>query len=105
MMSAGLLHFVEPELCERVVPKWFGHERAVVAWSCIAEWLWGGLVAIPGARGPGAWLTASALVVVSPANLQMGIDAGRPYGPAEWLVWLRLPSQTPLIRWAYRHTR
>ena len=30
-------HFVVPGFYERIVPKWFGHERSTVRWSGVAE--------------------------------------------------------------------
>ena len=105
MVGAGVLHFVSPAFFERIVPKWIGHEKAVVAWSGVAEVLCGVLLAVPRTRRLGAWLTVVTLVAVYPANLQMAVDAGRPEQPAEWVVWLRLPLQFPLITWAHHHTR
>ena len=105
MVGAGVLHFVAPDFYERIVPKWIGHERAVVAWSGVAEVLCGVLLAVPRTRRLGAWLTVATLVAVYPANLQMAVDAGRPHDPAEWVAWLRLPLQFPLIACAHHHTR
>jgi uncharacterized membrane protein len=105
MVGAGVMHFVTPGFYERIVPKWIGHEKAVVAWSGVAEVLCGALVAVPRTRRLGAWLTVVTLVAVYPANLQMAVDVGRPRQITEWAVWLRLPLQFPLIAWAHHQTR
>jgi uncharacterized membrane protein len=105
MVGAGVMHFVSPGFFERIVPKWIGHEKAVVAWSGAAEVLCGVLLAVPRTRRFGAWLTVVTLVAVYPANLQMAVDAGRPQEAADWVAWLRLPLQFPLIVWAHHHTR
>lgn len=105
MVVAGLMHFVVPRFYERIVPRWVGHEHAVVAWSGVAEILCGALVAIPRTRRVGAWLTLVTLIVVYPANVQMALDAGRPRDAMSWGAWLRLPLQLPMWRWAWRHTR
>ena len=105
MIGAGVMHFVAPGFYERIVPKWFGHEQATVRWSGVAELLCGALVAVPATKRLGAWLTVIVLVVVYPANIQMAVDAGTPSDAEEWVAWVRLPLQLPLIRWAYLHTR
>lgn len=105
MAGAGVMHFVAPGFYTKIVPRWIGHERAVVAWSGVAELLCGLLVAVPRTRRVGAWATVVVLVVVYPANLQMAVDAGRPADAMGWAAWLRLPLQVPAIVWAQRHTR
>ncbi len=105
MIGAGVTHFVAPGFYERIVPKWFGHEQATVRWSGVAELLCGALVAMPATKRLGAWLTVIVMLVVYPANIQMAVDAGQPSNAEDWVAWLRLPLQLPLIRWAYRHTR
>jgi uncharacterized membrane protein len=105
MAGAGVMHFVAPGFYEKIVPRWIGHEKAVVAWSGVAELLCGALVAVPRTRRLGAWLSVVTLVAVYPANIQMAVDAGRPGNAEEWVAWLRLPLQVPMVRWAHRHTR
>jgi uncharacterized membrane protein len=105
MIGAGITHFVAPGFYERIVPKWFGHEKVTVRLSGVAELLCGALVAVPRTKRLGAWATVVVLVVVYPANIQMAVEAAKPSNAEEWVAWLRLPLQLPLIRWAYRHTR
>ncbi|CAN5586912.1 membrane protein [soil metagenome] len=105
MAGAGVAHFVVPGFYERIVPRWIGHEKAVVAWSGVAEVLCGALLAVPRTRRLGAWLTVVTLLAVYPANIQMAVDAGVPDSAEDWVVWARLPLQLPLLAWAHRHTR
>lgn len=105
MAGAGVTHFVAPDFYARVVPRWIGHEKAVVAWSGVAEVLCGALVAVPRTRRLGAWLSLALLVVVYPANIDMAVRAGRPHDAESWAAWIRLPLQLPMWRWAYRTTR
>ena len=102
LVSAGVMHFVVPGVFRQIVPRWIGHEKAVVAWSGVAEILVGGLVALPRTRRLGAWLALVTFAVVYPANIQAAIDAGRPQDALTWAAWLRLPMQFPLFVWAYR---
>lgn len=105
MAGAGVLHFAIPEFYERIVPKWLGHDRAVVQWSGAAELLCGALLALPRTKRVGAWLTVLTIMGVYPANVQMAIDAGIPRDAEGWVAWLRLPLQVPMIRWAWKHTQ
>ncbi len=105
MTGAGVTHFVVPGFYERIVPRWIGHEKAVVRYSGIAELLCGALVAVPRTKRLGAWFTVIVLLVVYPANIQMAAEAGKPGNAEEWLAWLRLPLQLPMVRWAHRHAR
>jgi uncharacterized membrane protein len=99
---AGIAHFLVPSFYERIIPKFIGHERAVVQWSGVAELLCAGLLLVPRTRRAGAWATLVLLVAVSPANIQMAVDAGAPHDPESWVAWLRLPLQLPMWSWAYR---
>jgi uncharacterized membrane protein len=102
MVGAGIMHFVVPGFYARIVPRWFGHERATVAWSGVAEGLCGLLLAMPRTKRLGAWLTLAVLVAVYPANVQMALDTGRPHDPVSAGIWLRLPLQVPLWVWSFR---
>lgn len=98
------MHFLVPGVYEKIVPRWLGHEQAVVRWSGVAEALCGALLALPRTKRLGAWLTVVTFLAVYPANIQMAIDTGVPQDAFGLGTWLRLPLQLPLIRWAYRHT-
>ncbi len=105
MGAAGVAHFVIPSFYERIVPKFIGHERAVVQWSGVAELLCAAMLVIPRTRRLGAWITLVLLVAVYPANIQMAVDAGTPHDPESWVAWLRLPLQLPMWVWAVRVAR
>ena len=100
---AGVAHFLIPQFYERIIPRWIGHERALVRWSGVAEILCAGLIALPRTKRIGCWITLVLLVVVYPANIQMALDAGKPHDPESWGAWLRLPLQVPMWIWAYRN--
>jgi uncharacterized membrane protein len=99
LATAGVAHFVIPGFFRRIIPKPLrGHDEALVAWSGVAELACAGLLVPRFTRRVGAWSTVLLLIGVFPANVQHALDDGGP-------VWLRLPLQWPLIRWAHRHTR
>ena len=84
MTAAGVSHFAVPKFYERIVPKWVGHEEAVVRWSGVAEVVCGGLVAVPRTKRLGAWLSVIVLngLITLPLslagilNIQQGLTIG-----------------------------
>jgi uncharacterized membrane protein len=98
-----------PSFYERIVPRSLGHARFYVQASGVAQMAAGLLLAIPRTRRLGGWLTASVLVAVFPANVQMALDGGltdsRSFLASPLAAWLRLPLQAPLVWWAVREGR
>ena len=105
LIGAGVSHFLVPRFYEQIVPRWVGHEEAVVRWSGVVEIAAGALVAVPRTRRLGGWAALLTFIGVYPANIQMVVDAGRPHDAASAGAWVRLPLQLPMFAWAYRHTR
>jgi uncharacterized membrane protein len=108
--GSGMLHLLRPRPYRRIVPaplaRWRG---ALVTVSGVAELLCATLLLVPATRRAGAYATATLLVAVFPANVQMALDGGYPDAgfPADNapLAWLRLPLQAPLIWWALSFRR
>jgi uncharacterized membrane protein len=105
--GSGVLHFLVPAPYRRIVPASRRPQAtAVVAVSGICEIVCAALLAAPRTRRLGAYATAALLVAVFPANIQMALDTLHPgvsHSPVVTAaVWLRLPLQYPLIRWALR---
>ncbi len=104
---AGLLHFVAPEVYERVMPPYLPLHRRLVYVSGACEVL-GGLGLFPRRTRPAAGIGLILLLVaVLPANVQMLLDARAAEKPSWWvaLLWLRLPLQLVLIAWVWRVSR
>jgi uncharacterized membrane protein len=108
MLGAGIMHFVAPGLYERIVPRWLGDRRRIVAWSGVAEIACGALTLNRRTAKAGGWMSAALLVAVFPANVQAFLDAGTehqaaphvPAGPYKALMLARMPLQIPPIRTA-----
>ncbi|MGH9060958.1 MAG: DoxX family protein [Acidimicrobiales bacterium] len=102
---SGLVHLFAPRVFERIVPRWLPRHRQVVYVSGLAELACaGGLVTRRSWAGPAS---ASVLLAVWPANIQMAVDdtrAGRPWW-RQALLWGRVPLQLPLIRFALQAPR
>jgi uncharacterized membrane protein len=110
MVGAGVTHFVASASYERIVPRWAGDARRVVLASGAAEIACGALLSSRRTGRLGACLTATLLVAVFPANVQMALDAGTerqavpdmPVGRFRAIALARLPLQLPLVGWALR---
>jgi uncharacterized membrane protein len=102
---AGINHFVMPGPYRRIVPPGFGDPAAMVAISGVAE-IVGGLGTLPARtrRLAGLWLVGL-LLAVFPANLYMALRPERFRPIPRWALWLRLPLQGLMVRWALRATR
>ncbi len=107
--GSGILHFLVPAPYRRIVPAPLRpHATAVVAVSGVCELICAALLAAPRTRRFGAYATAALLVAVFPANIQMALDSlhtGATLSPGFAIVWVRLPLQYPLIRWALHFRR
>ena len=90
------------------MPTYLPSPRFLVLLSGVFEILGGiGLVVpgMPSVQRLAAWGLVALLIAVSPANVQMALDHARWPGIPEWLLWLRVPLQVPLIWWAWMYTR
>jgi len=103
--TAGLMHFVRPELFDAIVPDWMpGSRRTTTFVSGAVELTGAVLVANPRTRRFGGWWCFWTLLGVFPANLQSAFDGGiasaNPPLDSAMAAWLRLPLQLPLLMWA-----
>jgi uncharacterized membrane protein len=112
MIGSGVIHFVAPALYERIVPRWAGDPKRVVAVSGAAELACGALLANRRTAGLGGGLTVALLLAVFPANVQMWLDAGTEHQAVEMpadrfrlIALARLPLQVPMVIWAARVAR
>lgn len=110
MGGSGVLHFVAPAPYRGIVPSPLrDHAAGVVALSGACELVCAALLALPRTRRLGAVATATLLVAVFPANVQMALDSGHAGAPlpsvGTVIAWLRLPLQAPLVLWALRFRR
>lgn len=102
---AGVNHFVMPGRYRMIVPPGFGDPAAVVAISGVAE-IVGGLAVLPRRtrRVAGLWIVGL-LAAVFPANVYMALAPDRFASIPRFALYLRLPLQPLMMRWALRATR
>jgi len=101
-LTAGALHFLRPRTYEAIMPDALPAKRELVYASGLAELVGGAGVLHPRTRtAAGCWLIAT-LIAIFPANVHMAVNAERYRPIPAALLWLRLPLQALLIRWAWR---
>jgi uncharacterized membrane protein len=105
-IGSGVNHFVIPRAYEKIVPPLLQREAGrVVALSGVAEVAGGVGVLLPSTRRlSGLWLIA-VLAAVFPANLYMAQTPERFRRIPRWALYVRLPLQPLMMRWAWRATR
>ena len=89
-VSAGALHFLRPEIFERIVPPALPAPRLLVLLSGAAEVAGGLGLLLPATRRWAAWGLLALLVAVFPANVYMVGLVGELHITA-WVLWARLP--------------
>jgi uncharacterized membrane protein len=102
---AGAGHFIVTRAFVQIVPDYLPAHHELVLLSGAAE-IAGGLgVLYPPTRRTAAWGIIVLLIAVFPANLWMAQHPERFPTISQWILWLRLPLQIPLIWWACQYTR
>lgn len=103
--ATGSLHFLRPEMYERIIPGALPAHRELVLISGACEIAGAMLVVFPRTRRIGGLWLAATLVAVFPANVHMALAPERYDSIPPALLWVRLPLQALLIWWALRVTR
>lgn len=104
-VSAGINHFVNPDMYLQIMPGWLPYPLELVYISGVVE-IAGGLLLLPAkTRRLGSWIIILLLIAVFPANIQMSINFYHQQHPYFWLTILRLPLQFLLIWWAWKYTK
>jgi len=104
-ITAGVMHFVATAIYMKIVPPVLPEPRLLVQISGAAEILGGAGVLLRQTRRAAAWGLLALLLAVWPANVSMAVDHARWPAIPEWLLWVRLPLQIPLLVWAWMYTR
>ncbi len=103
--AAGTLHFLRPQMYEKIVPNYLPAHHELVLASGAAEIAGAVMVVFPRTRRLGGLWIAATLVAVLPANVEMALNPDRYASLPPALLWARLPLQGLLIWWALRATR
>ncbi|WP_446742977.1 DoxX family protein [Silvibacterium acidisoli] len=104
-MAAGINHFWHPAFYLAVMPDHYAHPALMVQLSGVAE-IAGGLgLLLPQTRRTAALGIAAMLIVFLDVHLYMIEHAMRFFTIPEWVLWVRLSLQFPLIAWALVYAR
>ena len=104
MISAGVMHFVNPDFYMKIMPPYLPLHKELVFLSGVCEVALGVLLLVPKWSRWAAWGIIALLIAVFPANIY--VFQNQEVLPAPPMVHLlRLPLQAVFILWAYWHTR
>ncbi len=104
-VAAGVYHFVNPKMYQRIMPTYLPWHMPLIYISGVLEIAFGLLLIPESTRPMGAWLVVALLIAVFPANIQMAVSFWQKQKPALWIAFLRLPLQLVLIYWAWIYTK
>ncbi|NRA94080.1 MAG: DoxX family protein [Psychroserpens sp.] len=100
---AGIMHFVKPELYERVMPDFLPSHKLLVSLSGIAEILLGVALFIPELK---AWAIYGIILMLAVFFLvHFNMLRGPKYaaGIPKWILIVRIPLQFGLMYWAWQY--
>ena len=101
MIFAGIKHFIDPAPFERIVPPYLPAPHLLVLVSGFFEIAGGIGLLVPRLRPVAALGLVALYIAVFPANIHMARYPDPSYSAMmRVLLWLRLPLQFLLIRWA-----
>ncbi len=103
VLLAGVMHFVNPQFFNDIVPPWLPPSESFWTYaSGIAEIVIGLMLLRSSTRRRGAIAAIWLFVCVYPANLYMTWDWRDREASEQIVSWARLPLQFVLIWWAWR---
>ena len=105
LVAAGVYHFVNPKMYQRIMPTYLSWHMPLIYISGVCEIVFGLLLIPESTRPVGAWLVIALLIAVFPANIQMAVNFYQRHKPTLWIAILRLPLQVVLIYWAWIYTK
>ena len=109
--ASGVLHLVQPQIFEAIVPRQLPERRALVYASGAAELACAAAILHPRTRRAAGWASAALLTAIFPANVQMAVTEGKRASRGtgsrgrQVAALVRLPLQIPLIRTALKAAR
>jgi len=103
-LAAGINHFVNPKMYERIMPPWLPYPSQLNYLSGACEIIFALMLIPTTTRNMAAWLLIALLIAVYPANIQMSVNYWHYHNPNFWLTLVRLPLQFLLIWWAWQYT-
>ena len=104
-VAAGIYHFINPKMYERIMPPYLPYHLQLIYISGVIEIALGILLIPEATRPTAAWLIIAMLIAIFPANIQMAINFWQKNSPSLWIALVRLPFQPLLIWLAWLYTK
>jgi uncharacterized membrane protein len=104
-VAAGVYHFVNPRMYQKIMPTYLPWHMPLVYISGVCEIVFALLLIPESTRPVAAWLVIALLIAVFPANVQMLFNWMAKQRPNLWIAVVRLPLQLVLIYWAWIYTK
>lgn len=102
---AGLNHFINPAIYQKIMPPYLPWSLFLVYLSGFFEIALGVMLPVPALTRIAAWGLIALLIAVFPANIHMAINPELYPEINPLALWLRLPLQAVLMAWAYWYAR
>ena len=103
-LLAGLNHFRNPRLYERIIPEYLPNPKLLNVLSGIAEIVLAIGLVIPQTSKIAAWGVIALLIAIYPTHFYMLQNPKAHMGLPKWALILRIPLQLLLMYWAYLYT-
>lgn len=100
---AGLNHFRQPDLYEKVTPPFIPYKKQVNEIIGFLTIIFGVYIFIPVYTEYALWSILFLLIVVFPSNIYMLVSKEAGLGIPKWILLLRIPIQFLLMYWAYQY--
>lgn len=104
-VSAGVMHFVNPDFYMKIMPPYLPWHVGLVYLSGVIEIVLGIMVIIPKYTRLAAWGLIALLLAVFPANIYAALNPQVMPDVNPVAQWIRLPFQLVFIAWAWWFTR
>ena len=104
-LAAGINHFIQPEVYEKIMPFYIPFHDTYIFISGVTEVLLAFLLLPKTTRKIAAWLIIVMLIVFFIVHVQMLVDTWALGGALFWIAVIRIPLQFVLIWWAWLYTK
>lgn len=101
---AGMNHFRQPKLYERIIPPYIPAHASVVLIFGIVEMILGFMIMNKNTQQEAAWGIIILLLAFLPVHIYMLLNKKAALKLPKWVLILRIPLQFALIYWAYLYT-
>ena len=100
---AGIMHFIEPKVYLRIMPRYLPYHKILVVLSGIAEILLGISLLIAPLKDLAVYGIITMLAIFLTVHFYMLSEEKASAGIPAWILFLRIPLQFGLMYWAFSY--